>query len=91
MSCLGYCLGKYIYLTDALCDLDGDIKKGRYNPLSYSDDGKQRAERSIYMCINEAINAFELIDILKFKNILGNIIYMGLEDTLTRSKKEFVK
>ena len=27
-----YCLGKWIYLIDALDDLDSDFEKGRYNP-----------------------------------------------------------
>lgn len=82
---LGYCLGRYIYLADARSDLDDDKKKGRYNPLISYGDGAERAERNIYMCIHESINAFELINIHQFKNILGNIIYMGLEDTYKRS------
>ena len=86
LSRLGFCVGRYIYLLDALCDLKEDVKKGRYNPLSSCEDAKVRAERNIYMCINEAINAFELINIKQYKNILGNIIYMGMEDTFKRSK-----
>ncbi len=85
LSRLGYCLGKYIYLLDALCDFSDDIKKGRYNVLKNYEDGTDRAKRNIYMCINESINAFELINILRLKNILGNIIYLGLEDTFKRS------
>lgn len=82
---LGYCLGKFIYLNDAIEDLEDDIKQKRYNPLAIFGDSKERAERNIYMCINESIKAFEFINIRKYKNILGNIIYMGLEDTLKRS------
>lgn len=85
LSRLGYCVGKYIYLLDALCDIDEDIKLGRYNPLTAYEDGKERAKRNIYMCINEAINAFEVINIKQLKNILGNIIYLGLEDAFKRS------
>lgn len=87
---LGYCLGKYIYLIDAADDLESDIKRGRYNPLSAYPDAQERAERNLYMCINESISAFELVDIMKFKNILGNIIYMGLEENIKilKSKKE---
>lgn len=86
LSRLGFCMGRYIYLLDAVCDLEEDKKKGRYNPLSSCEDAKMRAECNIYMCINEAINAFELINIKQYKNILGNIIYMGMEDTFKRSK-----
>lgn len=86
LSRLGFCMGRYIYLLDAVCDLEEDKKKERYNPLISCEDAKMRAERNIYMCINEAINAFELINIKQYKNILGNIIYMGMEDTFKRSK-----
>ncbi len=85
---LGYCLGRYIYLADARADMEEDKKKGRYNPLLSYEDGASRAERNIYMCIHESINAFELMEIRQLKNILGNIIYMGLEDTYKRSLKD---
>ena len=91
---LGYCLGRYIYLLDAACDLPTDIKKGTYNVLKsgVEDDAaeyaKKRVEPQLYTCVNEAAKAFELLDIKKFKSILGNIIYLGLEETF---KKELNK
>lgn len=85
---LGYCLGRYIYLLDAYCDLEKDIKTGNYNVLKGKTNVKEYIESQIYFCINEAGMAFELLDVKKYKTILGNIIYLGLEDT---AKKEFVK
>lgn len=85
---LGYCLGRYIYLLDAYCDLQEDIKKNNYNVLKGKADVKDYISGQIYFCINEAIKAFELLDIKKYKTILGNIIYLGLEDT---AKKELEK
>ena len=87
---LGYCMGRYIYLLDAACDLKDDIKKGSYNVLKNGSEGdtskyiKNRVEPQLYFCINEACKAFELLDIKKFKTILGNIIYLGLEDTFKK-------
>ena len=87
---LGYCMGRYIYLLDAACDLKDDIKKGSYNVLKNAGEGdtskyiKDRVEPQLYFCINEACKAFELLDIKKFKTILGNIIYLGLEDTFKK-------
>lgn len=80
---LGYCLGRYIYLLDAFCDLQDDIKKGRYNVLKNKPerDVKEYIKSQIYFCINESIKAFELLDIKKYKQVLGNIIYLGLEET----------
>jgi hypothetical protein len=91
---LGYCLGRYIYLLDAACDLPDDIKKDSYNVLKAGITGgaaeyaKSRVEPQLYTCINEAAKAFELLNIKKFKSILGNIIYLGLEETF---KKELNK
>ena len=90
---LGFCLGRFIYIADALADLSDDVKRGRYNPL-IGEDSLEKAKRNLYFCINEAIAAFELIDIKQYKNILGNIIYMGLENTvkgLVIDKKETTK
>ncbi len=86
---LGYCMGRWIYLMDAAADLPDDIKKNRYNPLTEDAKNKtdikryltERLEGSLNICISEAIIAFELLDIKRFKNILGNIIYIGLEDS----------
>jgi predicted hydrocarbon binding protein len=87
---LGYCLGRYIYLIDAYADLEEDIKKGSYNVLKNKPKEHIRdyIKSQLYFCINESIMAFELLDIKKYKDILGNIIYLGLEDT---AKKETEK
>ena len=83
---MGYCLGRYIYLLDAAADLKDDIKTGSYNVLK-SIDSKELNERikaQLYFCSNEAAKAFELLDIKKYKTILGNIIYLGLEETFLK-------
>ncbi len=79
---LGYCLGRYIYLLDAFCDLAEDTQKGSYNVLKNkpTEEVKEYIRSQIYFCINESIKAFELLDIKKYKSVLGNIIYLGLED-----------
>ncbi len=81
---LGYCLGRFIYITDAYSDLDADIKFKRYNPLIYKENPKETAVQQLYASINDAKLTFELLEIHKFKNILGNIIYLGLEDVLKK-------
>ena len=87
---LGYCLGRYIYILDAACDLPEDIKSGSYNCLKTALEGepknyaKERVVPQLYFCVNEAGKAFELLDIKKYRTILGNIIYLGLEDTFKK-------
>ncbi len=86
LSRLGYCLGRYIYLLDAAVDLPQDVKKGSYNVLKNVDENqvKDRITGQLYFCVNEAAKAFELLDIKKYKTILGNIIYLGLEETFLK-------
>lgn len=87
---LGYCLGRYIYLLDAAVDLPDDIKQGSYNVFKTKegDDIKQYIKITVtpqlYFCVNEAARAFELLDINRYKHILGNIIYLGLEETFLK-------
>lgn len=83
---LGYCLGRFIYILDAACDLEDDIKKGSYNVLKNEkkESIKDRVVPQLYFCVNEAGKAFELLDIKKYKTILGNIIYLGLVDTFKK-------
>ena len=86
---IGYCIGRYIYILDAACDFEDDLKSGSYNCLKFEDDNnKENIFSKLYFCINEATLAFELLDIKKFKPILVNILYSGLEETF---KKELNK
>lgn len=81
---LGYCIGRYVYLIDAYCDLEDDIKHNSFNPLKSRENPKQLIKEQLYFCINEGCKAFELLDIKKYKDILGNILYLGLEDTFLK-------
>ncbi len=88
---LGYCLGKFIYLLDAACDFEEDLKHNKYNAFKYCCETKEQVAEKVspqlYFCINEAARAFELLDLKKNRDILGNIIYLGLEDTFKKELK----
>ena len=90
---MGYCLGRYIYLLDAAVDLPQDIKSKNYNVFKdkaindINEYLKITVTPQLYFCINEAARAFELLDTKKYKHILGNIIYLGLEETFKKELK----
>ncbi len=90
---LGRLLGRYIYLLDCLVDRQTDIKKGRFNPIGNlsSQEAEEKIKAQLYIVINEAKATFELLKIKRFKNILGNIIYVGLEDTMLCEIKRLEK
>lgn len=95
---LGYCLGRWIYLMDAAADLKKDLKQNRFNPLAGEFAGgvelqplKARMLPLLNISAAGAAEAFELIEIKRFKNILGNIIYLGLQNSTTHLFKENLK
>lgn len=85
----GYLLGRYIYLSDALDDLEKDAKKHRFNPflqrytvselksVSYSP-----AVESIHGTIAELEKAFSLLNLNDWQPIAENIVYYGLKQSL---------
>ncbi len=97
LSRFGYLLGRYIYLIDALDDLEKDEKKQRFNPflqqytaakmknLSYAP-----ATESIQGTIAELEKAFALLELNDWQPILENIIFFGLKQSLQKilQKKE---
>ncbi len=87
---LGYCIGRYIYILDAACDVEKDIKDNSYNVLKEGyikgnrEYIKERTVPQLYFCVNEAAKALELLDIKRYKTVLSNIVYLGLEDTFKK-------
>ncbi len=89
----GYCLGRWIYLADAVDDLAEDLNKGRYNPYilagkitSQQDvvDTRQYATESLNACLAECIAAYNLLEIRRFDGILRNILEQGMPHTVKR-------
>lgn len=87
---LGQLLGRYIYIMDTACDCEEDAKKGAFNPLGRLNkaEAAERVLPQINIIIDEAIKAFELLELKRFKDIIGNIIYVGIEDIV---KKELIE
>jgi len=75
---LGRNLGKWIYTIDAVDDLEKDKETGSYNPFIYRKGGADGADFLLYDYLAGAANASDLLDIKKNRNIIDNIIYMGL-------------
>lgn len=99
---LGYCVGRWVYLTDAFDDLEKDVKSGDYNPFAYKFNLygcdteqikklKPQIKKELEITANEAQKAFELLDINRFGDILANILYDGMEQTVTNVSKDGAK
>ena len=79
---LGYYIGRWIYLIDAIADFENDKKTNSYNPYAVKYDSleneKSKLELSMTFTLENASAAYELLDIKRNKGILDNIIYTGL-------------
>lgn len=89
---MGEALGRFIYLMDAVLDLEQDLKRGRYNPLrSRAEAGMKREDflPVLRLLIGECTDAFERLPLLQDLDLLRNILYSGVWSRFTlRSGKE---
>lgn len=81
----GYLLGRYIYLCDALDDLEDDRKKGNYNPFIFSgSEACESAKAVLFMTVAELSDDLELIELKKYKEIIENTVRLGLKSEVER-------
>lgn len=78
-----YHLGRWVYLMDAWDDLDGDRKRGRYNPLEARFQGQARENRDYLDAtathsLRLAGGAAELLELGQWAPIVENILFFGL-------------
>lgn len=92
---LAYNIGKFVYIADALDDVDEDFDSGNYNPFlaafgKYTDrvkfinDNRAELEFIFNSTVNRAIAAFNDMKFTQSYSLLENIIYYGLRDEVER-------
>ena len=88
----GYLAGRWVYIMDALDDLESDRESGGYNPFllrlgESSPTDEQLKELREYgrgvlnVTVAELGVTYELLDWKRYKSILDNIIYLGLPNS----------
>ncbi|MGN8886940.1 DUF5685 family protein [Blautia sp. HCP28S3_G10] len=91
---MGFFLGKFIYLMDAYDDVEKDVEKGNYNPFAeeYIMEGfQEKVQQMLVMMMAETCREFEKLPIIKYTDILRNILYSGVWcrfETVSRQRKE---
>ena len=83
---MGYNIGRLIYIFDAYKDIQEDIKKDNYNPYickfgkdCINDESFRKSVMgSLNMTLTAISNIYETLKVHKNKDILDNIIYLGL-------------
>lgn len=92
LECLGYNIGRFIYITDAYADIAKDIKTGSYNPyIEAYDKNYLKSEEfvcqvkgSLNMTLSAIATEYANLNIGRNKAVLDNIIYMGLRETFDK-------
>lgn len=100
LASLGYNLGRWIYILDAFSDLEDDINNKNYNPLllqynyseaeglkKFKDRIKEDINFTLTYTLNNLSNAYQLLTVHRYNNILENIIYLGLYQVMEKKLK----
>ena len=81
-------------VVDAYEDVEKDVEKGNYNPFSedYIMEGfQERVQNILIMMMSEACREFEKLPIIKYADILRNILYSGVWcrfEAVSKKRKE---
>ena len=78
---MGFYLGKFIYILDAYDDVEKDAENGNYNPFleKYKMEGfEDEIRRMLVMMLSEACREFEKLPVIRYGDILRNILYSGV-------------
>ncbi len=83
LHCLGFYLGKFIYLMDAYEDLEKDERKKEYNPFSEMahknpNEYETWSKLILTSMMSECAKSFERLPILQHADIIRNILYSGV-------------
>lgn len=74
-------LGRFIYMMDAVMDLDDDVRTGSYNPFKSFhglDDNTERFEDILKMQLGECVYYFDKLPLVEDTGLMQNILCIGL-------------
>lgn len=88
----GYFLGRFVYICDALADLEEDFKDNNYNVFLINnrpdfESIRENAYSILDITADEMARTYELLNLKRYKSILDNIIYYGLDCTMDKVLK----
>lgn len=77
---LGFSLGRFIYLADAMLDYDRDRRKKQFNPFLAMGQEKQpqKWEEYLVLAMARCTESYEKLPLVKDKPLLDNILYSGV-------------
>lgn len=91
----GYLIGRWVYLMDALDDMEKDLRSGGYNPfllresikpgeLQRITEIKERAKKTLYLTTGEIERTFALLELQRYQSILENFVEFGFRSGIAQ-------
>lgn len=75
----GSAVGRYLYLLDAVLDLEEDKKHNRYNPLMQSGMGSAEWQKNaVDLFIGDISEIYTFLPIISYSSVIESIIYSGM-------------
>lgn len=71
-------LGAFVYIQDAVCDLEADARRDRFNPLLPLHREGSHFKPHLTLLMGDAAAAFEKLPLVQDVDILRNILYFGV-------------
>lgn len=80
LRALGFHLGRFIYLADAMMDYDRDAKKKQYNPFlaAHMERNEELWEEYLLLAMGRCTESYEKLPLVQDKGLLDNILYSGV-------------
>ena len=77
---LGFSLGRFIYLADAMLDYDRDKRKKQFNPFLAMGQEKdpKKWEEYLVLAMARCTESYEKLPLVQDKPLLDNILYSGV-------------
>jgi hypothetical protein len=86
---VGFSLGRFIYLADAVVDYPKDKRRGKYNPLLQSGrEDPARWEEYLVLAMAKCTGHFEKLPLVQDKAVLDNILYSGVWMNFGKQKRK---
>lgn len=91
---IGFYLGKYIYIMDAVDDIEKDIKSVSFNPLKNMHEQMTKEAfmdtcfQMLTLMISEVSASFECLPCLQDIDILRNVLYAGVWNKFNKIEED---
>lgn len=97
---MGYNIGRWIFVLDALDDIKNDFRTGSYNPFLKDFDGgnielyccqkAKELETTLTLTLENAASGFDLLELYKNNETIGKIIYDSLRIKQAQILKKYI-